>query len=41
MAGLNAPTVGAETLGDLITDTAHMSKFEAFQAERILSLIHI
>lgn len=41
MAGLNAPTVGAETLGDLITDTAHMSKFEAFQAERIVGAENI
>lgn len=36
MSGLNTPTIGAATLNDLIVDQAHMSKFEAFQADNIV-----
>lgn len=36
MSGLNIATIGDETLGDLITDAAFMTKFESFRANTIV-----
>lgn len=52
MPGMNTPTIGSDVLNELITDQAHMSKFEAFlhdqvtagytrQVERLSNLIDI
>lgn len=39
--GMNTPTIGPDVLNDLIQDQAHMSKFEAFQAENIVGQSYI
>lgn len=36
MGSLNVPTIGAETLGDLLKDESHMTKFEQFRADEIV-----